>query len=75
MLGEWPALAEKHRNAEFLVLPFTGKSALIVHDPSDEPVRPRGPDNDSQTLMDLKRLRDLFEFAPGLRRAAPRGWR
>lgn len=72
VLGEWPALAEKHRNAEFLVLPFTGKSALIVHDPSDEPVRPRGSDNDSQTLMDLKRLRDLFEFAPGLRRRAAR---
>jgi FAD-linked oxidoreductase len=70
VLGEWPALAAKHRNAEFLVLPFTGKSALITHDVTDEPVRPRGPDNDSSTLMDLKRLRDLFEFTPGLRRRA-----
>lgn len=70
VLGEWPMLAEKHRNAEFLVLPFTGKSALITHDVTDEPVKPRGPDNDSQTLMDLKRLRDLFEFTPDLRRRA-----
>ncbi|MBX9642856.1 MAG: FAD-binding protein [Novosphingobium sp.] len=70
VLGEWPGLAEKHRNAEFLVLPFTGKSALITHDVTDEPVRPRGPDNDSQTLMDLKRLRDIFEFSPDLRRRA-----
>lgn len=70
VLGEWPALAEQHRNAEFLVLPFTGKSALITHDVTTEPVRPRGPDTDSQTLMDLKRLRDLFEFTPGLRRRA-----
>ncbi|WP_309621416.1 D-arabinono-1,4-lactone oxidase [Novosphingobium sp.] len=70
MLGEWPALAAKHRNAEFLVLPFTGKSALITHDVTTEPVRARGPDTDSQTLMDLKRLRDLFEFTPGLRRRA-----
>jgi len=70
VLGEWPALAARHRNAEFLVLPFTGKSALITHDVTDEPVRPRGPDNDSQTLMDLKRLRDIFEFTPDLRRRA-----
>lgn len=70
VLGEWPALAEKHRNAEFLVLPFTGKSALITHDITTEAVRPRGPDTDSSTLMDLKRLRDLFEFTPGLRRRA-----
>ena len=70
VLGEWPALADKHRNAEFLVLPFTGKSALITHDVTTQPVKPRGPDTDSSTLMDLKRLRDLFEFTPGLRRRA-----
>ncbi|MCC6926452.1 D-arabinono-1,4-lactone oxidase [Novosphingobium sp.] len=70
ILREWPALAEQHRNAEFLVLPFTGKSALITHDPTFDPVKPRGPDADSSTLMDLKRLRDLFEFTPDLRRRA-----
>lgn len=70
MLRQWPALAEKHRNAEFLVLPFTGKSALITHDTTIEPVRPRGPDGDTDTLMDLKSLRDLFEFAPELRKKA-----
>ena len=68
LLQDWPALAGRHRNAEFLILPFTGKSALITHDSTDEPVRPRGPDNDASTLMDLKRLRDLFEFTPHLRR-------
>lgn len=70
LLQDWPGLAERHRNAEFLILPFTGKSALITHDPTDEPVRPRGPDNDAQTLLDLKRLRDLFEFTPRMRRRA-----
>lgn len=68
LLNDWPALADRHRNAEFLVLPFTGKSALIVHDETDEPVRPRGPDGDVETLMALKRLRDVFEFTPGLRK-------
>lgn len=70
MLRQWPALAEKHRNAEFLVLPFTGKSALITHDITTEPVTPRGPDGDTDTLMDLKSLRDLFEFTPELRKKA-----
>ena len=50
MLRQWPALAEKHRNAEFLVLPFTGKSALITHDTTTEPVSPRGTDKDSDRL-------------------------
>ena len=69
LLGDWPGLAARHRNAEFLVLPFTGKSALITHDETDEPLRPRGPDADSDTLMQLKLLRDLFEFTPGTRTA------
>lgn len=70
MLRDWPALAERHRNAEFLVLPFTGKSALITHDTTEEAVLPRGPDQDVETLMALKNLRDLFEFTPALRRRA-----
>ncbi len=68
LLGQWPALASQHRNAEFLVLPFTGKSALITHDLTQEPVRPRGPDADADVLMQLKSLRDLFEFTPDLRK-------
>lgn len=70
VLADWPALAGRHRNAEFLVLPFTGKSALITHDTTDEPIQPRGPDQDVDTLMSLKSLRDMFEFAPDLRRRA-----
>ena len=68
LLGQWPALASQHRNAEFLVLPFTGKSALITHDATQEPVRPRGPDADADVLMQLKSLRDVFEFTPDLRK-------
>jgi FAD-linked oxidoreductase len=68
VLRQWPELAEKHRNVEFLVLPFTGKSALITLDPTDEPVKPRGPDPDADAVMQLKSLRDIFEFAPAIRR-------
>ncbi len=69
LLASWPARAGQHRNAEFLVLPFTGKSALITHDVTFDPVSPRGPDQDADTLMSLKRLRDLFEFTPDLRKS------
>jgi FAD-linked oxidoreductase len=68
ILRDWPALAAAHRNAEFLVLPFTGKSALVTHDITTEPVKPRGPDTDTDALMELKSLRDMFEFVPSLRR-------
>ncbi|MFM5917767.1 MAG: D-arabinono-1,4-lactone oxidase [Novosphingobium sp.] len=68
LLADWPGLASQHRNAEFQLLPFTGMSALITHDVTGEPVKPRGPDRDSEALMDLKKARDLFEFVPMLRR-------
>jgi FAD-linked oxidoreductase len=68
VLEDWPALRQKHRNVEFYVLPFTGHSAVITNDITDRPVKPRGPDADTETLMGLKQLRDWFEFAPSLRR-------
>lgn len=69
VLDDWPSLRARHRNAEFLVLPFTDRAVVITHDVSQAPVRPRGPDRDAETLMGLKKLRDLFEFAPALRRS------
>lgn len=68
VLEDWPSLRQKHRNVEFYVLPFTGHSAVITNDITDRPVKPRGPDADTETLMGLKQLRDWFEFAPSLRR-------
>lgn len=69
---DWDALQHQHRNIEFYVIPFTGKAALITADPTAGPVRPRGADVETKTLMDLKTLRDLFGFAPPIRRAVAR---
>ena len=66
---DWPTIRAQHRNAEFYAIPFTGKAALITADVTDQPVSPRGPDVDTNTLMDLKKLRDLFGFIPPLRKA------
>lgn len=68
VLEAWPELRKAHRNAEFLVLPFTGHSVVITHDVTNKPVKPRGPDQDVETLMGLKQLRDVFEFMPSMRR-------
>ncbi len=68
-LEEWPALQSAHRNVEFYAVPFTGYAIIIAHDPTDLPVRPRGPDEDASGLMQLKQLRDWLGFAPSLRRA------
>jgi FAD-linked oxidoreductase len=69
LYAEWSELQHRHRNVEFYVIPFTGKAALITADETSEPVRPRGADVDTRTLMDLKTLRDLFGFAAPIRRA------
>ena len=68
VLDAWPYLRAKHRNAEFYILPFTGHALTITHDVTDRPLKPRGPDTDTETLMGLKMLRNWFEFAPSVRR-------
>jgi FAD-linked oxidoreductase len=69
---DWYDLQHKHRNVEFYVIPFTGKAAVITADETTEPVRPRGPDIETRTLMDLKTLRDMLGFAPPIRRSVAR---
>ncbi|MFI4934480.1 MAG: D-arabinono-1,4-lactone oxidase [Caulobacterales bacterium] len=65
---DWPNLQATHRNAEFYVIPFTGKAAVITADPTARPLLPRGEDRDSATLMQLKSLRDVLGLAPPVRR-------
>lgn len=71
-LEQWPTLQSAHRNVEFYAVPFTGYAVIIAHDPTDLPLRPRGPDEDTSGLMELKALRDWLGFAPSVRRAAAR---
>ena len=66
MLG-WDDLVGKHRNVEFYVIPFSRWGQLITHDDTHEPIRPRGPDTDTDGQMQLKQARDIFEFAGSLR--------
>jgi len=67
-LDRWPELKKAHRTVEIYVLPFTGMSAIITSDPTDDPVVPRGEDRENAALLELKMLRDYCAFAPWLRR-------
>jgi FAD-linked oxidoreductase len=66
-LDQWPALKAQHRNAEIYILPFTGMAAIITADASQDPVLPRGPDTDTDLVMNLKALRDWFAYFPAMR--------
>jgi FAD-linked oxidoreductase len=70
LIDGWAALQRQHRNAEFYLIPFSHYGQLITHDETDEPVRPRGADTDTEGQMKLKQARDLLEFASPLRFAA-----
>lgn len=60
----------EHRNFEFYAVPFTGLAANISHDETDDPVAPRGPDQDAELLQALQGLRNLLGFSTPLRKAA-----
>ncbi len=66
--AEWAALSKGHDKVEFFAFPFSGLAAVIVTDQTDAPIRPRGPDQDTDTLLSFKRLRDFLGPLPGLRR-------
>jgi FAD-linked oxidoreductase len=67
LMDGWDDLLLRHRNVEFYVIPFSHWGQLITHDETDEPVRPRGPDTDTDGQMKLKQARDVLEFASPLR--------
>lgn len=66
--AEWPQLSRRHDKVEFFAFPFTQLAVVIATDPTDAPLKPRGPDQDTEVLMQLKRLRDLLGPVPALRK-------
>jgi FAD-linked oxidoreductase len=65
---DWPRLTASHDKVEFFAFPFSGLAAVITTDPTDAPLQPRGPDQDTDTLLSLKRLRDVLGPVPAVRR-------
>jgi len=68
LLERFDELAAKHHSFEMYLLPFFDSGVAISIDPTDEPVKPRGPEQDNEAVMDMKRLRDALAWWPGARR-------
>ncbi|HUR41887.1 MAG TPA: D-arabinono-1,4-lactone oxidase [Verrucomicrobiae bacterium] len=68
LLERFDALAAKHHSFEIYLIPHCDSGIAITIDPTDEPVHPRGVDQDNNAVLDMKTLRDFTSWAPSLRR-------
>lgn len=68
LLDRFDELVARHHSFEMYLIPHCDQGVAITIDPTDEPVRPRGPDADNDAVMDMKRLRDALAWWPGARR-------
>jgi FAD-linked oxidoreductase len=68
LLERFDELAAKHHSFEMYLIPHCSKAVGITIDPTTEPVRPRGAEQDNDAVLDMKRLRDWTAWWPGLRR-------
>ena len=72
-------MAKNHLVYEFFYLPSTGYAVSLISDVTDAPIRKSESDEDeNQILWDLKKARDMFGWAPSVRRklvasALPKG--
>ena len=72
-------MAKNHHVYEFFYLPTTGYAVSLISDITDDPIRKSESNEDeNQILWDLKKARDMFGWAPSIRRklvssALPKG--
>jgi FAD-linked oxidoreductase len=66
--GRFDELAARHHSFEIYLIPHCDQGVVITIDPTDEPVRPRGGDQDNNAVMEMKQLRDVLSWWPGARR-------
>jgi FAD-linked oxidoreductase len=68
LLERFDDLASRHYSFEMYYIPFCDRAIAITIDPTSEPVRPRGAEQDNDALMELKQLRDVAAWWPRARR-------
>lgn len=68
LVERFDSLAAAHHSFEMYCIPHCDHAVGITIDPTDEPLQPRGPEQDNDAVMDLKRLRDLLAWFPAARR-------
>jgi FAD-linked oxidoreductase len=60
--------AAQNHSFEMYYVPFCDKGVAIAINPTDDPVHPRGAEQDNDAVMQMKQLRDYTSWAPWLRR-------
>lgn len=60
-------MADRHRNFEFYVLPFSGMGYTDIHDITEEPFGSSSKIDPNQGVMDLKLARDWLQDYPKVR--------
>lgn len=79
VLDNMLAMAMNHHVYEFFYLPNTGYAVSLISDVTNDPIRKsQDKEDENQILWDLKKARDLFGWAPSVRRklvssALPKG--
>ncbi|HUS25290.1 MAG TPA: D-arabinono-1,4-lactone oxidase [Candidatus Binatia bacterium] len=68
LMERFDELAAKHHSFEMYYVPFCDAGVAIAIDPTDEPSKPRLDDHDNDAVLQMKLLRDLTAWRPGLRR-------
>lgn len=68
ILEQFDELAAKHHSFEFYYIPFSDMGMAIAIDPTTDPITPPRIETDNESVAQLKQLRDLLGWWPGLRR-------
>lgn len=68
LIERFDELAAAHHSFEFYYIPFSSRGVAIAIDPTDAPAQPRGAEQDNDAVLQMKKLRDLAGWWPGLRR-------
>jgi FAD-linked oxidoreductase len=68
LIERFDELAARHHSFEIYLIPHCSKAVAITIDPTSEPVRARGAEQDNDAVMEMKQLRDWTAWWPGLRR-------
>ena len=68
LVERFDTLAAEHHSFEMYCVPHCDYGIGITIDPTDDAIQPRGPEQDNDAVMDLKKLRDLLSWFPAARR-------
>jgi len=68
LIERFDEYAAQHQSFEMYYLPFSDQAMAISIDPTDEPLRPRGAEQDNDAVMGIKKLRDYLSWFPAARR-------